>query len=244
MTAEELRRTSLLAGLFFFGTIVFSIPGRILYGPLLDDVNYIVGGGADAQVRLGAFFEVLTAIAIIGTAVILFPVLKRASEKVALGYVALRIVESMIIIVGLMSLLSIVALRTDVADATGGNTALYVGLGQSLQALAERTFLLGPAFCAGLGNGILLGYLFYRSELVPRRWALFGMIAGTLIFIGATAVLLGADELQSPTNILLTAPEIVWELFISIYLTFKGFRPSPILSDSNSSDGRTAPELG
>jgi hypothetical protein len=243
VTAEESRRTSLLAGLFFFGTIVFSIPGRILYGPLLDDVNYIVGGGADTQVRLGASFEVLTAIANIGTAVILFPVLKRASEKVALGYVALRIVESTIIIVGLMSLLSIVALRADVADTAGGNSALYVGLGQSLQALAERTFLLGPAFCAGFGNGILLGYLFYRSELVPRGWALFGMIAGTLTFGGATVVLLGADELQSTTNSLLTAPEIVWEVFISIYLTFKGFRPSSILSDSNSSDGRTAPEL-
>lgn len=242
MTPEESRRTSLLAGLFFFGTIVFSIPGRLLYGPLLDDVNYIVGGGADGQVRLGAFFEVLVAITVIGTAVILFPVLKRASEKVALGYVALRIVEATVIIVGLMSLLSIVALRQNFAEAAGED-ALHVAIGQSLQALAERTFLLGPAFCAGFGNGILLGYLFYRSELVPRGWALFGMIAGTLTFIGATVVLLGADELQSPTNSLLTAPEIVWEVFISIYLTFKGFRPSPILSDSNSSDGRTAPEL-
>ncbi len=221
------RRTSLLAGLFFIGTFVFSIPGLILYGPLLNDPNYVVGDGADAQIYLGAFLEILTAIANIGTAVVLFPVLRRASESGALGYVASRVLESTVIVIGLISVLAVVTLRQDFA-AAGGDATLYVTIGKSLVAVHDWTFLLGPAFCAGFGNGILLGSLMYRSGLVPAPWAVFGMIAGTIAFASATAVLFGAYEQVSQVSFLFTVPEIVWELFLSVYLTFFGFRPTPI----------------
>jgi peptidoglycan/LPS O-acetylase OafA/YrhL len=105
-----------------------------------------------------------------------------------------------------------------------------VTVGKSLVAIHDATFLLGPAFCAGLGTGILLGYLMYRSELVPRRWALFGMVAGAIAFATATAVLFGAYDQTSKINGLFTLPEIVWEAFLGIYLTFWGFRrQSPVL---------------
>ncbi len=226
------RRTALFAGLFFIGTFVFSIPGLILYGPILNDVNYVVGAGADSQIYLGAFLEILTAIANIGTAVVLFPVLKRASESGALGYVASRVLESTVIVVGLISLLAVVTLRQDFGAAAGGNSEFYVTIGKSLVALHDWTFLLGPAFCAGFGNGILLGYLMYRSQLVPRPWAVFGMIAGSIAFASATAVLFGAYEQVSSVSFLFTTPEIVWELFLCIYLTFFGFRPAPILGNA------------
>jgi len=224
------RRTALLAGLFFILTFVASIPSAlVLYRDVLDHANYIVGSGADARIRFGALLEVILAIANIGTAVVLFPILKRASEAVALGYVATRILESTLIVVGLISLLSVVTLRQDFASTNGGDPALYVGLGKALVAIHDWTFLLGPAFCAGFGNGILLGYLMYRSGLVPRPMAVLGMIGGALAFGTATAVLFGAYEQTSGLSFLFTLPEVVWEAFLGIYLTFWGFLPSPVL---------------
>jgi hypothetical protein len=230
---ESSRRTSLLAGLFFILTFVASIPAALfLYKNVLNDANFVVGGGGDTRVYLGAFLEIVTVIANIATAVVLFPIVKRASESVALGYVASRTVESTLIVVGLISLLAVVTMRMDFAGAAGADPALYVTAGKSLVAIHDATFLLGPAFCAGLGTGILLGYLMYRSELVPRRWALFGMVAGAIALATASAVLFGAYDQTSKINGLFTLPEIVWEAFLGIYLTFWGFRPqSPVLRD-------------
>ena len=223
------RKTALYAGLWFIGTFVFSIPALLLYDPILNDADYILGSGADTRIALGAFLEILTAIANIATAVVLFPILKRVSESIALGYVAIRILESTLIVVGLISLMSVVTLREDFAGAGADSGSLNLA-GQSLVALKDWTFLLGPAFCAGLGNGILLGYLMYKSGLVPRGMAMLGLIGGTLAFATATAVLFGAYEQTSAISFVFTIPEILWEASLALYLTFKGFKPSPILS--------------
>lgn len=225
------RRTALYAGLWFIGTFVFSIPGGILHLPLVDEPNYVVEGGSDTVVALGSFLEILTAIAGIATAVVLYRILRRASESVAMGYVTLRTVESVIIIVGLISLMAVVTLRQDFAEATGADSALYVTVAKGLVAIHSWTAVLGPAYCAGFGNGILLGYLMFRSGLVPRPWAMFGMAAGTLAFATATAVLFGAFERDTALSTVGILPEIVWEAFLGIYMTFKGFRPSPILTE-------------
>jgi Domain of unknown function (DUF4386) len=197
---------------------------------VVTDANYILGEGADMRVSVGAFLEILLAIANIATAVVLFPILRRQSEAIALGYVALRIVESTLIVVGLISLMSVVMLREDFAGAGAGNDALSIA-GQSLVALHDGTFLLGPQFCAGFGNGLLLGYLMYKSGLVPRGMALLGLIGGPLAFAGGTGVLLGLFEQPSAPLSLLTILEILWEASLALYLTFKGFRPSPILQE-------------
>ncbi|MGH3110958.1 MAG: DUF4386 domain-containing protein, partial [Gaiellaceae bacterium] len=105
---DSAQRTARIAGLWFLGTFAFSIPALLLYDPLLNDADYILGEGSVTRVELGAFFEILLAIANIATAVVLFPILRRVNEAVALGYVALRIMESAIIVVGLMSLMSVV----------------------------------------------------------------------------------------------------------------------------------------
>jgi hypothetical protein len=224
------RRTALVAGLWFAGTFVFSIPALFFYDPVLNDAYYILGAGADTRTEFGAFLEVLTAICNIATAVVLFPILRRVNEAIALGYVALRIVESTIIVIGLISLLSVVTLREDLAGAGGDSGALGMA-GQTLVTFHEWTRILGPQFCAGFGNGLLLGYLMYKSGLVPPRMALLGLIGGPLAVAGGTAVLFGALEAGSPGLFLLTAPEILWEVSLTIYLIFKGFRPSPILPD-------------
>ena len=221
------RRISLLAGVFFIITFVVSIPAAFyFYTPVLDEANYILGAGADARVSFGALLEVILVIANIGTAVVLFPILKRQNEGVALGYVGARVVESTVIAVGVISLLSIVTLRQDLAGAAGAGAASSVALGQTLVAVHDWTFLIGPGFMVAIGNGLLLGYLMYRSGLVPRGMAMLGLIGGPLLFASSIAVLFGAWEQTSTTAAILVIPEFLWELSLGLYLTFKGFRKS------------------
>jgi hypothetical protein len=229
------RRAARIAGIFMVITFL-SIPALPLYDQVLNHTNFIVGGGGDTRVYLGAFFEILTLIAGIGMAVVLYPVLRRQSEGLALGYVTVRVLESSLIAVGIVSLLAIVTLRHDLAGAAGTDTAALILNGRSLVAVHDATFLLGPAFCAAIGNGLILGYMMLRSGLVPRRFAQFGIVAGSLALVTALLVLFGAyDQVSSPSAIL-TLPEAAWELSLGIYLIVKGFRPSRILYD----DGRHA----
>jgi hypothetical protein len=216
------RRTARLVGWFFIGTFVFSIPGYLLYGPLLDHPKYILGAGHDTQITLGASLEILTVICNIGTALALYPVAKRYAPRAALGYVALRIVEGTIIVAGIVSVLAVVTLRQQFAG-TGADPETLTIAGQSLVSVHDWTFLLGPGFCAGIGNGLLLGFIMYTSGLLPRRLAAFGMIAGSFAIVAATGALFGVYERQSPPQMLLTFPEMVWELTFGVYLIAKGF---------------------
>ena len=227
-----LRKPGRIAGLWFVATFVFSIPAVLFYAPILNHhTNYILGKGLDARISLGALFEILLAISNIATAVVFFPVLKRVNEAVSLGYVASRTIESAIILTGVISLMSVVTLRNDLSG-TGGAPLVLVG--RALVALHDWTFLLGPQFCSGFGNGLLLGYLMYRSELVPRRMALLGLIGGPLAFVGGVFVLFGAFDDPSGALFAFTIIEIAWEASLAIYLTVKGYRPSPLLAAPTS----------
>ena len=225
---DATRRTARLAGVLFIITFVTSIPAALLlYTPVLENVDYIVGAGADGGVALGAFLEVLLIVANVGTAVVLFPILKRQSEPLALGYVTARLVECTFIAIGIVSLLAVVTLRQDFAGA-GGDPGTFVTVGQSLVAIHDWTFLLGPGWVVGVGNGLILGWLMYRSGLVPRGMALLGLVAGPVLLAGGTAALLGVIEPGSALQTFAAAPEFVWELSLGIYLMVKGFKPSPI----------------
>jgi hypothetical protein len=226
---DSSRRTALVTGALFIITFVTSIPAAfLLYPPVLNDANYIVGAGADAGVALGALLEVLLIIANIGTAVALFPILKRQNEGLALGYVTARVVECTFIAIGIISLLAVVTLRQDFAGAAGGDAGSFLTVGKSLVAIHDWTFLLGPGFIVGFGNGLILGYLMYRSGLVPRGMALLGLIAGPVLCAGGIAVLFDVIEPDSALKALAAAPEFVWELSLGIYLMVKGFKSSGI----------------
>jgi hypothetical protein len=221
------RKIALVAGVFFVITFVVSIPALVLYEPLLKHSNYVLGAGADTRITFGALCEVFLVIANIGTAVTLYPVLRRQNEGVAIGYVASRVLESTIIAIGIISVLSVVTLRQDVAGTAGAHASQLVA-GKALVAIHDWTFLLGPAFCAGFGTGTLLGYLMYKSGLVPRGMALLGVIGGPLAFATAIAVMFGAFDQSSGASFLGTAGEIAWEASLGIYLIVKGFKPSAI----------------
>jgi hypothetical protein len=225
---DSTRKTALVAGVLFIITFVAGIGGALVYGTVLSDPRYIVGAGADTQVFLGAFLELVLIIANIGTAVVLFPVLKRQNEAGALGYVTARIVESTFILIGILSVLTIVTLRQAAAGADAGS---LVTVGKSLVAIHNWTFLLGPGFVVGIGNGLLLGYLMYRSGLVPRQMALFGLVGGPLLCASGIAVLFGVFPQFNVWQGIATIPEIIWEAFLALYLTFHGFKAAAIVNE-------------
>ena len=235
MNPQQIARVT---GVLFIITIVASIPAAfVLYAPVLGDPNYIVGAGADTGVALGALLEFIVVIANIGTAVVLFPIVKRQHEIFALGYVTSRVLEGAIIMVGVFSLLTVVSLRSgfdpalpleDFAGTGGEDAALLVTVGKSLVALHDWTFLFGPGILAGVGNGILLGYMMYRSALVPRGMAVLGLIGGLVLVAAAVAILFGVIEAGSVWQVIATLPEALWELSLGIWLIVRGFDPSAI----------------
>jgi hypothetical protein len=212
------RRRSLATGVLFLLTFATSIPGALLYGPLLGDPDFVRGHTGSGSVLAGALLEIALVIANLGTALLLYPALRRTTPSLALAYVVARVMESTLIAVGILSLLTVVTLQ----QAGASEAALPVA--QALVALHAWTFLLGPGFVVGLGNGLILGCALHRSGLVPRGWAVLGMVAGPLVSLSGVAVLLGAYSQVSPWSALLTLPEVVWELFLGVYLTVHGFR--------------------
>jgi hypothetical protein len=188
-------------------------------------VSYIAGSGHDTQVLFGALLELLLIIANIGAAVVIFPIVRRQNEELALGYVTARLFECTFILVGIVAMLGIITLHREAAGPNEGTTAY------TLAAVKDWTFLLGPGWVVGWGNGLILGYLMYRSGLVPRAWTWLGLVGGPLIIISGTIVMFGGNPatttLKGPASI----PEAAWELFLGIYCTGWGFRPdAPILS--------------
>jgi len=215
------RKTAVVTGVFFIVASIAAAAGLLLYGPVLK-AGYISGSGADTRVFLGAFAEVILAISCIGTAVTLFPIVKRQNEGVALGYFAGRLLEAGVIVVGIISVLSVVTLRQDLAGAAGASA-----LGQSLVAIHDWTFLFGPGFATGVGT-LLLAYLMYTSRLVPRTIAVLGLIGGPLIFASGIAVLFGLYEQLSAVGTIAAIPVAAWEMILAVYLIVKGFRASAL----------------
>jgi hypothetical protein len=219
---DSLRKTALVAGVLYLVTFT-AIATFALYGPV-HDPGYIVGPGPDTGVLWGGLLEVIVALACIGTAIALYPVVKRQNEAFALGFVAARVLEAAVIFVGVVSLLTVVTLRQDPAAA---DAASLVTTGASLVSFHDWTFLLGQGLIPGV-NALLLGYVLYRSGLVPRVIPLMGLIGAPLLLASATATLFGVYEQVSLWSGIATIPIAAWELSLGVWLVVKGFKPSPI----------------
>ena len=213
-------------GWFFLATFLTSIPAYFIgYAKMLDNPTLITGAGADPTtgIATGAALETLLIVANVATAVVAYPVLKRESEMGAIGYVSARLVEAMFIAIGIVGALAFLLMRQ---DATAVATP---ALGDAFDSLYYRAFLLGPGFFAGVANGVILGYLMYRSELVPRGMTWLGLIGGPLIMVTGILVAFDAIERGGTVQTVATIPEFFWELSLSIYCIVKGFRSSPML---------------
>ena len=225
MAMTPLRRTALIAGACYLLTFASSIPALALHGPVLDDPNFILGAGSESRVLWGSTLDLVNAIAAIATAVVLFPVLKRQHEGVALGFVTSRLLEAAVVFAGVAAMLAAVTLRQDRDGST--DTAALEEIGRSLVAYHDWTFLLGPGMIPGI-NALLLGYLMYRSGLVPRAIPVLGFIGAPLILGSAMATLFGVYDQVSTTATLAALPVALWEFSVGCWMLFKGFLPSPV----------------
>jgi Domain of unknown function (DUF4386) len=221
--AED-QRNARIFGVLFLLTFVTSIAALALFQSVLDDpAGYISGDGKDNEIYLGAFLEFLLILTNVGTAVVLYPIARRQNELLAIGYVTARIIECVFIAAGIIFMLGVVSLRMDSPDA--GDLAV------SLAALKDWCQLFGPGLVVPFGNGLILGYLMYRSRLVPRWMPWLGLIGGPLLLFGSFGVLF--DWWEQTSVAFLVAPEFLWELFLGIYAAVWGFkRDAPILSAS------------
>ena len=211
------RKISLTAGLLYLLTMV-SIPTLALYGQV-KSANYILGAGPDTAAIIGGISEVIVALAGIGTAVVLFTVLKKQNEGAALGLVASRILEAAAIFVGVAFLLSIVTLRQSGAGADALVTS------NVLVTLYNRIFLLSQSFLPAV-NDLLLGFLLYKSRLVPRALSLIGIVGAPILVVSFLAVMFGVIGRLAPLAALSALPVFIFELSLGIWLIVKGFNPS------------------
>ena len=223
---DSWRKLALAGGVLYLMTFIFWIPA-VLIGPVLTDPAYILSAGADTQVLLGTLFDFITALACIGTAVALYPVIRRQSGAASIGFVATRIFEGAVVTrIGVVCLMAVVSLR-QAGAAAGTDASALVAVGQGLVAVRDQTFLLGPGVMPGL-NALLLGYVLYRSRLVPQAIPAMGLIGAPLFLVLAAASILGFNEQTSVASGIAVIPIFFWELTLGLWLTFKGFRPSAV----------------
>jgi hypothetical protein len=222
-TRSPLRTAALIAGIAYIATFIFSIPVKFgLWVDVLDKPGFILGAGSDGGVPLGALFEVLTGLGGVVSAVALYPVAKRYSERAALGFVTTRLLEAAMIMVGVLSIMTVYTLRQDLAGTPGANPDALVTTGTALVTIHNWTFLFGPGVMPAL-NALLIGSVMYRSRLLPRWIPTLGLIGAPLLLASAVATLFGVWDQISAPSALLTLPIAVWEFSFGVYMTVKGF---------------------
>ncbi|MEV6692151.1 DUF4386 domain-containing protein [Micromonospora sp. NPDC051196] len=231
---DALRKTSLVAGGFYVLTFV-SIPTVALYDPVRE-ADYIVGTTSETSVLVGGALELIVALACIGTAVVLYPVVKRQGAARALGFVSVRVLEAACIFVGVAALLTIVGLRR------GGAGAEAVVTGQMLVAFYDSVFLVSQSFIPVL-NALLLGSLLYQSRLVPRILPVLGLVGAPLLLASDVCVLFGLWDRLSPVTAIGALPIAVWEFSLGVYLIVRGFRPSPVTAGMVTASTQPAPQV-
>ena len=243
----DIQRTARIFGWLFIATFITSIGAKALFvsgvGGSFSALSFTPGGLDEGLVYAGLILEFLLIVTNIGTAVVLYPIAKRQSEGLALGFVAARVVESTFILVGIMSIASLVSVNDAFGGATGSEAASLAAQGSSLVATYDWAFLFGPGLVVGLGNGLILGYLMYRSGLVPRRMAMFGLIGGPMLILSFGLILFGVYENGSAPAFLLAMPEIIWEGSIGVYAAWKGFMPSPVTDTVDIRDPAPTPSM-
>ena len=220
---DRTTRNARVSGVFYLITFAASIPAAYYFlAPVLQDPNYIVGSGADTRVAIGCLLDVVNALACVGTAVAVYPVVRRQNESLALGFVTSRMLEAAVIMVGVVSLLTVVTLRQDLSGGPVANQASLLATGHALVAIRNWTFVFGPNLCAAL-NALLFGTLLYRSRLVPRAIPALGLIGAPLLLAATFAVAAGAVEQGSPWFVG-ALPVAAWELSVGLYMTVGGLK--------------------
>jgi Domain of unknown function (DUF4386) len=235
LTPERARFLGRWVGLLFLITYATSIPALLLFGPVLNDAHYVTSAGTDTQIQFAALLEFMLIVANIGSAVVLYPLVRSRFPAGAIGFVAARIAESAFIGIGILSVLSVVSLR-----ASGSEAATLTVVAEALVVVKDWSFQFGPGFVVPIGNGMLLAWMMYQSGMVPRRLAMIGLVGGPVLFAASTGILFGALDKGHPLYAVGVAPEFIWELALGVYLTITGGRVAGLVGRGVVSAEHTA----
>lgn len=228
------RDIAIIVGVLYILAAVTAIIGFILYQPILTDPEYIIKGSAnELQVIWGAFNELILAFSIIGISVMMFPIINKENESLALGYLSFRLLEATIIIIGIISLLSVVTLNWEFGKEVDPNASSYLIAGKLLVTLHNWTFLLGPNLALGPST-LIMSYFLYNSKLVPRFISVLGLIGGTLVSVCAMFVMFGVFLQVSVWGAILSIPVFAYEMSLAVWLIVKGFKSSVVYSSFSS----------
>ncbi|MGG1550978.1 DUF4386 domain-containing protein [Paenibacillus ferrarius] len=220
------KTASRIVGVLFIVAAITAIVGVILYKPILNDSNYLIQGSAHAhQVVLGAIMELILVVSAVGTSTVMFPFLKKYNRTIAIWHVCFRFLEAVMITVGVVSVLSLLALSQDYVAAGAPDIASYRVSGTLLKAVHEYTFLLGPNFFLGI-NTMMYSYIFYKSKLVPRFIPLLGLTGSVLILLAALLEMFGVINQVSTWGAVLALPIFANEMTLAVWLIVKGFNGS------------------
>jgi len=237
LSMSSMRKTALVAGVLYLLTFLSSIPAVFLQGPVLNDPNFIISSASADQVRLGALFDIVNSLTAIGTAVALYAVIKRHNQGFAIGFVSSRLFEATILMIGVVSILSIVTLQQP--GASGAEASLLVTVQQTLVTVRNWAFVLGTGVPAL--NAFLLGWVMYKSRLVPRAIPVIGLIGAPLFTSWIIGYVLGVTEAGTAWHGIGVAPIFIWELSLGLWMTFKGFRKdAPLMVEAAAEDASLA----
>src|SRR5215212_9496805 len=224
------RATARIVGLLFVAGMVIGIGGNVLILSILGAPDPLSNVSANSMlVAVAAFLWLMTVVGDAAHGVLMFPILKLHNERIAIGYLAARIVDAVFIAVMALFILLQIPLASEYLKAGGSDTSFLQALStmfvqMNLYAYHIAMFTLGIA-------GLLLCYVFYKAKLVPRLVAVWGLIGYAIIFGGSALEVLGFN-LQTIHAI----PGGLWELFIGVWLIVKGFNPSAFAPESATSD--------
>ena len=224
------RDIAIFVGVLYILAAVTAIIGFALYQPILNDPLCIINGTSnDTQVIWGAFNELILAFSIIGISVLMFPIINKENESLAVGYVCFRLLEAILIIIGIICLLSIVTLSQEFAKEVAPNLSSFLTTGYLLVTIHNWTFLLGPNLALG-SSTLMMSYFLYDSKLVPRFISVLGLAGGFLILACALLVLFGVFLQVSTWGAVLAIPVFAYEMSLAVWLIVKGFNSSIVYS--------------
>jgi hypothetical protein len=217
------KTNAVVTGAFFIAATVAAIIGVLLYGPILNNTDFLTSGAANStRIATGGFFELILAFSAVGTGIMLFPYIRRYSESWGLGYVCFRLLEVVFILIGILSMLSLLTLGQEYVKLNGQDAASLQSAAKVLKAVHSWTFILGPHFMLGI-NTFIYNYIFYRSKLVPVKLAIYGITAAVFIFIAALLEIYGINSPFSVQTVVLALPIAVYEMVLAGWLIVRGF---------------------
>ncbi len=221
------KKTARIVGALFITATVASSLGFVILDPILNTPDILVNVSVNiTQLIIGVFLLLINCIAVVVIPVMLFPILKKHNEVLAVGYLGFRIIESVILIVGLISLLSLLALSQEFGQAAAPDSSYFQTLGTLLLAAYEWFLLLGIMIVFSL-TALVLNYLLYQSELIPRWLSGWGLIGAILLLAAGLLEIFGFN----PTEFL-SLPIALQEMVFAVWLIVKGFYPTVIASEA------------